>query len=74
MKYLHGAIVTGMFILSLIIAGCGGGGADVKTESSSYSTTLGQELKDLEDAYKKGIISEKEYNNAKKNLIEQRTK
>ena len=74
MKYLQGVVATGMFFLSLIIGGCGGGGADVKTESSSYSTTLGQELKDLEDAYKKGIISEKEYNDAKKKLIEQRTK
>jgi len=74
MKYLQGVVATGMFFLSLIIGGCGGGGADVKTESSSYATTLGQELKDLEDAYKKGIISEKEYNDAKKKLIEQRTK
>ncbi len=73
MKYLEGIAVAGVFFLSLTIAGCGGG-TDVKTETSSYSTTLGQELQDLEDAYKKGIITEKEYNSAKKSLIEQRTK
>jgi len=73
MRYLKGIAVAGVFLLSLTIAGCGGG-TDVRTETSSYSTTLGQELQDLEDAYKKGIISEKEYNKAKESLIEQRTK
>ena len=70
---MKGIMVSGIFFIGLAIAGCGGG-TDVKTETSSYSTTLGQELKDLEEAYKKGIISEKEYNKAKESLIEQRTK
>jgi len=34
----------------------------------------GQELKDLEEAYQKGIIAEKQYKEAKGKLIEQRTK
>jgi hypothetical protein len=34
---------------------------------------LGQELKDLEEAYQKGIITEKEYGQAKEKLIKQRT-
>lgn len=54
------------------IVGCGGGGAKVKQDT--YTTTLGQELQDLEDAYKKGIITEKEYQQAKERLIKQRTK
>jgi hypothetical protein len=53
-------------------SGCGGGGAEVRTQS--YSTTLGQELKDLEEAYRKGILTEKQYKEAKEKLIEQRTK
>lgn len=60
-----------MILAVLSLAACGGGGADVKTQS--YSTTLGQELKDLDDAYNKGIITEKQYKNAKEKLIEQRT-
>ena len=60
-----------LFLLTLGPAGCGGGGA--KLQSESYSTTLGQELKDLEDAYNKGIITEKQYEESKKKLIEQRT-
>jgi hypothetical protein len=45
--------------------GCGGGGAQVKAKQ----TTLGQELSDLDKAYKDGIITEKEYNKAKNDLL-----
>jgi hypothetical protein len=45
----------------------GGGGADVK--QSTTTTTLGKELQDLDDAYKKGLLSEKEYTDARKNLM-----
>jgi hypothetical protein len=62
-----------MIVVALGLAGCGGG-ADVRSEHSTYTATLGQELKDLEDAYKKGIITEKQYEDSKKKLIEQRTK
>jgi hypothetical protein len=61
-------------VMALSVVGCGGGGAKVQSEQSTYSTTLGQELKDLEEAYEKGIINEKQYEDAKKTLIEQRTK
>lgn len=73
MKMLQAVAIVSVLFCGLTFAGCGGG-TDVKTETSSYSTTLGQELQDLEEAYKKGIITEKEYNSAKKSLIEQRTK
>ena len=72
MKLLRIWTVVVMIAMALGLTGCGGGGAEVKTQS--YSTTLGQELKDLEEAYQKGIITEKQYNQAKEKLIEQRTK
>ena len=56
------AIPGGMF-------GCGGGGAQVK----QHATTLGQELKDLDDAYKKGLLDEKEYQKVRKELIKKHT-
>lgn len=59
-----------IFIAAIIIsslAGCGGGGA--KVEATTTNTTMGQELMDLNDSYKKGILTEKEYNNAKKNIM-----
>jgi hypothetical protein len=72
MKLLKIWAVVVMMLMALNLVGCGGGGAEVRTQS--YSTTLGQELKDLEEAYQKGIITEKQFKEAKEKLIEQRTK
>ena len=65
-------ILLWMTSWTVSIIGCGGGGANVRQDT--YSTTLGQELQDLDEAYKTGIITEKEYNQAKNKLIKQRTK
>lgn len=65
--------VCTLFILIIVgvgLAGCGGG--DVTTKN--YTTTLGQELQDLEQAYKDGIITEKQYEDSKKKMIKLRTK
>jgi uncharacterized membrane protein len=72
MKLLKIWVVVLMIGMAFGLTGCGGGGAEVRTQS--YSTTLGQELKDLKEAYQKGIIMEKQYEEAKEKLIEQRTK
>ena len=51
------------------LAGCGGGeGGEVK--STIRSTTMGQELTDLESAYKKGAITKDEYEGLKKKILE----
>lgn len=71
MKLIRLLAVVTMIVMVLGFAACGGGDSEVKTQH--YSTTLGQELKDLEEAYKKGIITEKQYNKAKEKLIDQRT-
>lgn len=65
-------ILLWMTTWTVSMIGCGGGGANVRQDT--YTTTLGQELQDLEEAYKAGIITEKEYNQAKDKLIKQRTK
>lgn len=72
MKKISLLLATMMIVGTLSFTGCGGGGAEVRTQT--YTKTLGQELMDLHDSYKKGIITEKEYNEAKKKLLEQRTK
>ena len=53
-------------IFSLLVA-CGGGGA--KVETTTPNTTMGQELMDLDASFKKGLLTEKEYKNAKKNIM-----
>jgi hypothetical protein len=61
------AILTGS---PAILTGCGGGGASVQSTNS----TLGKELQDLDESYKKGIITKKEYEAAKKQLMKKYTK
>jgi len=72
MKYLRVCVIVMVIILGVGFAGCRGGKA--KVEATTTTTTLGQELMDLQKAYEKGIITEKEYKEAKKKLIERRTK
>ncbi len=57
-----------LMLLVLSLTACGGGGAKVQTTTSN--TTMGQELMDLNDSYKKGILTEKEYKNAKENIMD----
>jgi hypothetical protein len=63
---------AGLLALSLIAAtgltGCGGGGATMEARS----TTTGQELMDLDKAYKDGIITEKEYESKKKEIMKRK--
>ena len=67
MKLMRVLTVLLLLACSGALLGCGGGGADVK--QSTTTTTLGRELQDLDDAFKKGLLSEKEYKDARKNLM-----
>jgi hypothetical protein len=58
-------ILPALLASTLMIAGCSGGGANV----TASSTTMGQELQDLEESYKQGIITEREYNKAKDDIL-----
>jgi hypothetical protein len=73
MRLLRVCALVLIVLVSVNFVACGGGKTDVKTESSTITTTLGQELQDLDKAYKDGIITQKEFEKAKKRLIEQRT-
>ncbi len=59
-------IILMLMILSL--SACGGGGA--KVQNTTTNTTMGQELIDLNESYKKGLLTEKEYNKAKENIMD----
>ena len=66
MKLMRMLAVVLLLTYSGALLGCGGGG-DVKQQTTT--TTLGKELQDLDDAYKKGLLSESEYKDARKKLM-----
>jgi hypothetical protein len=68
MNFLRICVVFIFFTLGVGFMGCGGGGAKVKASG----TTVGQELMDLEKAYKDGIITEKEYNKTKSEILKRK--
>ncbi len=70
MKLFRICALVLIVLVSVNFVACGGG-TDVKSETST--TTLGQELQDLDKAYKDGIITEKEYKKAKEKLIKKKT-
>lgn len=72
MKWMR--VWTLLFLLAIPagIIGCGGGGA--KLNQQTTTSTLGKELQDLDDAFKKGLIEEKEYKNIRKDIIKKYTK
>jgi hypothetical protein len=63
MKKLGVLLLIGLLVASLNLYGCGGRKSTATVSTSS--TTLGQELVDLQQAYEKGIITEKEYKDLK---------
>jgi len=67
MRYSAMRFFTAALLAALLAAGCGGGRADVK--QTTNTTTMGQELMDLNSSYEKGIISEDEYKKAKKQIM-----
>ena len=52
--------------ICLFASGCGGGGAEVK----ATSTTMGQELTDLQKAKDQGLITEEEFEDAKEKILD----
>ncbi len=72
MKILRVFTLILILLVSVNFIACGGSKSQTNAKAST-TTTLGQELQDLKTAYDKGIITEKEYEKAKKKLIEQRT-
>ena len=74
MKLTRALAAVLMVVVWLNLWGCCGGSKEVVVPQSQPTTTLGQELQDLDEAYKKGAITQEQYEAAKKKLLEQRSK
>jgi uncharacterized membrane protein len=75
MKLTKVFIVVMILMVGAYLVGCCGGSKEtVVVPQSESTTTLGQELLDLDEAYKKGAITKDEYETAKKKLLEQKSK
>jgi hypothetical protein len=65
------ALMVGMSVaLALGLAGCGGGGAEVRSEITT--TTKGQQLMDLKKAYDAGAMSKDEYERERQRILNQK--
>jgi Short C-terminal domain len=75
MRVLKGCLAGFMILLALNFAACCTTKDEEKTViQTGSSATLGEQLKDLKDAYDRGAINEKEYNDAKEKLLKQQEK
>ena len=74
MKLTRALAAVLMVVVWLNLWGCCGGSKEVAVPSQTTTTTLGQELQDLDEAYKKGAITQEQYEAAKKKILEQRAK
>lgn len=72
MKFLKISCVALVIMYGLLLTGCGGGGADVKTSTTTTTTTLGQELLDLKKARDQGVITDKEYETMRQDIMKKR--
>lgn len=66
MKQLTPAMCGVALILVLHIVGCG---SRTKQSVGITATTKGQELMDLDEARKKGLLTEKEYEKQKRRIL-----
>ena len=75
MKLFRACIAVLILLVGLSLAGCCTSGKEKETvvvpaQSTATTPTIGKELGDLEQAYKKGAITKEEFESGKKNLLE----
>lgn len=59
-----------LLAVPLVLAACGGGGASLDSTSEVRTTTTGQELLDLKAARDAGAITEDEYEDQRRKILD----
>jgi hypothetical protein len=62
----------GIVVVSLAVAAASLGGCSSGAKVENRSTTTGQELKDLDDARNKGLLTEDEYQKKRKQIMDRK--
>jgi len=60
-------VIAFTLVLVTGLPGCGGGGS--KNTIQTSTTTMGQELMDLDESRKQGLVDDQEYEKAKKAIL-----
>jgi hypothetical protein len=68
---LRTSVIVAALLASGLLSSCSFGGGD-ETHVRTKTTTTGQELQDLKSAYDKGIISQREYEQQRERLLNER--
>ena len=61
--------LAGSVAAALLLSGCAGAAFNKLDLTVSRNITIGQELIDLQAAHEKGVLSDTEYMEAKKNIL-----
>ena len=70
MKLFRACLAVLIVLVGLSLAGCCTSSKETVVPTQSSTPTIGKELEDLEQAYKKGTITKEEYESGKKKLLE----
>jgi hypothetical protein len=66
-RIVSGGLAAVLLLMCASLQGCGGGGAH--TSTTVDATTTGQELTDLKKALDEGVITQKEYDKKREEIL-----
>ncbi len=64
------AMLTAFFFALNVVACCGNGKTTTETKEVMSAPTVGQQLEDLDKAYKTGSITKEEYEKLRKDIMD----